>query len=335
MPIPRSSSCPATATPPRLETTIWRFESNGWPRERLHAIDPPYPMARDDDASPSRGTARWRKHGLPPRRSRPRAAADRRAPGDAWWATRAAAIHPQLHPERRRCGQGEPRHPGRHAQPRRVERARARTRQRVRRQRPLPAGAERAEERARRRGHGTGEVAHAPLRQQRQVRPAAGPWLGDPKLATGVTHEGPALRGATNLVLPRADHRETSFSPAAFEATWRFITGRAPKTLEIVPEERVVLSGKVTGMGVSSTDPASGNLANNLPVPGAHLDIFAIDPATGARRGAPVLSQVIGADGQWGRWSRSTTPATSSWSAPLATRRRTSTAARSRVPAAS
>ncbi|MDP3607126.1 MAG: twin-arginine translocation pathway signal, partial [Polaromonas sp.] len=31
------------------QTTIWRFESNGWPRERLHAIDLPYPLARDDD----------------------------------------------------------------------------------------------------------------------------------------------------------------------------------------------------------------------------------------------------------------------------------------------
>ena len=31
-------------------TTQWRFESNGWPRERLHAINVPYPLARDDDS---------------------------------------------------------------------------------------------------------------------------------------------------------------------------------------------------------------------------------------------------------------------------------------------
>ena len=30
-------------------TTVWRFESNGWPRERLHAIDLPDPGARDDE----------------------------------------------------------------------------------------------------------------------------------------------------------------------------------------------------------------------------------------------------------------------------------------------
>src|SRR5205823_11970625 len=36
-------------------TTVWRFESNGWPRDRLHAIDVPYPLARDDDARPQPG----------------------------------------------------------------------------------------------------------------------------------------------------------------------------------------------------------------------------------------------------------------------------------------
>src|SRR5678816_4874053 len=36
-------------------TTIWRFESNGWPRDRLHAIDVPYPLARDDGAKEQPG----------------------------------------------------------------------------------------------------------------------------------------------------------------------------------------------------------------------------------------------------------------------------------------
>ena len=30
-------------------TTLWRFESNGWPRERLHAVEFPYPSSRDDN----------------------------------------------------------------------------------------------------------------------------------------------------------------------------------------------------------------------------------------------------------------------------------------------
>jgi triacylglycerol lipase len=39
-------------------TTLWRFESNGWPRERLHAIHLPYPLARDNDerAQPGRSS---------------------------------------------------------------------------------------------------------------------------------------------------------------------------------------------------------------------------------------------------------------------------------------
>ena len=45
------------------QTTIWRFESNGWPRDRLVALDQPLPLARDD--------ARGRSPGAAPPRSRP------------------------------------------------------------------------------------------------------------------------------------------------------------------------------------------------------------------------------------------------------------------------
>ena len=43
-------------------TTLWRFESNGWPRERLHAIDVPYPLARDDDTQPQDGRSSTTEH---------------------------------------------------------------------------------------------------------------------------------------------------------------------------------------------------------------------------------------------------------------------------------
>src|SRR5918993_5835134 len=36
-------------------TTLWRFESNGWPRGLLHAVNFPDPLARDDDAAPQAG----------------------------------------------------------------------------------------------------------------------------------------------------------------------------------------------------------------------------------------------------------------------------------------
>ena len=35
--------------------TVWRFESNGWPRERLFAVDLPYPLARTEDTKPEAG----------------------------------------------------------------------------------------------------------------------------------------------------------------------------------------------------------------------------------------------------------------------------------------
>src|SRR5689334_24936928 len=43
-------------------TTIWRFESNGWPRDRLHAIDLPYPLARNDDGQLQEGRTSSAEH---------------------------------------------------------------------------------------------------------------------------------------------------------------------------------------------------------------------------------------------------------------------------------
>ena len=43
-------------------TTLWRFESNGWPRERLHAIELPYPLARDDDSKAQPGRSSTAEH---------------------------------------------------------------------------------------------------------------------------------------------------------------------------------------------------------------------------------------------------------------------------------
>ncbi len=84
-------------------TTIWRFESNGWPRERLHAIDMPYPLARDDDAKEQPGrTLDRRAHGLSRRRGEEGARRDRRAQGRAGRQLARRLSDPQLHRQRRR-----------------------------------------------------------------------------------------------------------------------------------------------------------------------------------------------------------------------------------------
>ena len=61
-----------------------------------------------------------------------------------------------------------------------------------------------------------------------------------------------------------------------------------------------MLNGKISSLGLTPTDPASGNYANNLPLPGAQLMVYATDAATGARIGNAVHTKTVGTDGMWG-----------------------------------
>jgi hypothetical protein len=127
-----------------------------------------------------------------------------------------------------------------------------------------------------------------------------GLWIGAPGTPTNIGFDGPALRGAVNVVIPGLDHRETSFSPPAFDAAWRFLTGSPPRTLRALAEARPRLSGHVMGLGLDPHEPASGDFATNLPLGGAQLAIFALDAATGTRGGIAAWTQTIGDDGRWG-----------------------------------
>jgi pimeloyl-ACP methyl ester carboxylesterase len=118
-----------------------------------------------------------------------------------------------------------------------------------------------------------------------------GAFLGMAGKPTGVNYDGPALKGATNIVLPAIDHRETSFSPQAFVATYKFITGRDPKK-DVTREAKPVLNGVVTGITAGAYD--------NVPVAGAKVEIFKIDAKTGDRQGKAVHSKTTGPDGVWG-----------------------------------
>ena len=62
-----------------------------------------------------------------------------------------------------------------------------------------------------------------------------GRFLGKPGRPTGVGYDGPELKGAENVVIPKIDHRETAFGPLAFGEMYRFITGRAPARVDIAP----------------------------------------------------------------------------------------------------
>ncbi|TPQ35774.1 hydrolase [Bradyrhizobium guangdongense] len=119
-----------------------------------------------------------------------------------------------------------------------------------------------------------------------------GRFIGQPGVPTNVTAEGPELKGATNLVLGTLDHREVAFHPRAFREIYKFIAGREPARIAVVPEASVKLSGLATG--------TPGGNATNRPVAGATVEVFRVDPDSGERRGDPLYSIKTGADGRWG-----------------------------------
>lgn len=279
-------------------TTVWRFESNGWPRERLHAVDFTYPQARDrdDQPQPGRSSTTEQMQQLAAEVDKVLAATNAKqvvlvgnsrggyairhyiANGGGAGKVSHAVLggtpnhgvqaNPKFNPANEFNGAG-PFLTGLNA--------------------PKPPRGDEV----------TDGVRWLTLRSDGNDKYAQpeGTWLGLPGVPTQVTFDGPALRGATNLVLPGVDHRETSFSPQAFAATYRFITGRDPHVSTITPEARVVLLGKVSGYGV---DNLQGRDPSNLPLAGATVEVHATDPATGARRGAPLLRQTVDADGLYG-----------------------------------
>jgi triacylglycerol lipase len=283
------------------QTTLWRFESNGWPRERLHAIDVPYPLARDDDSKPQPGRTSTAEH-----MAYLKAEVDKvlqrtgaqqvvllansrggnavrnyiqngggsavvshailgGTPNHGVWATKGFREGNEF------SGTG-----------------------------PFLTGLNAAKNAAG--DEVTGPVKWATVRSDNNDKFAQpdGLWIGAKGTPTNVTFAGPELKGATNIVIPRIDHRETSFGTQAFEATYRFITGKSPQSATITPEPRIVLNGQITGLGLQSNDASSGNYVNNLPISGAQLAVYATDAATGARMGEPMHRKTVAADGVWG-----------------------------------
>ena len=121
---------------------------------------------------------------------------------------------------------------------------------------------------------------------------ADGRFVGKPGVATGITAEGPALKGAVNLVLGAIDHRETAYHPRAFREMFKFIAGREPGLIAITPEAQVKLSGLVTG--------TPGGVQTNRPVAGAAVEIYRVSPESGERMGGPIHSSQTAAAGRWG-----------------------------------
>jgi len=119
-----------------------------------------------------------------------------------------------------------------------------------------------------------------------------GRFIGHPGTATGLGYDAPALQGATNVVIPKADHRETGYGAAAFAAMYKFITGHAPRTRGVVAEAHPVLEGKVSAFEAGAP--------TNIGVAGATVDAYRVSGKTGGREGKAQLHMVTGEDGHWG-----------------------------------
>lgn len=266
-------------------TTLWRYESAGWACDQLRAIDFPYPTARDDDEQPQPGRS---------------SAAEQREQLAGFVADFASRVN-----GRRVALVGSSR--GGNA-------IRA----------YLKAGGARRVSHAILCGtpnHGVysvagdnnefnaqGQVLRA-LNAEDEVVPGvawatirsarddkyAQPDLG-PGMPPGMGYDSPALRGATNVVLDGADHREVAFGHQAFAAQCRFLTGIAPGG-EIMAEQTPWLSGRVTGY--------EHGAPTNLGVENARVSVYEIDPTTGARRGDPCYQAMTGPDGSWGKFAGS------------------------------
>ena len=274
-------------------TMLWRFESNGWPRERLHAIDLPYPLARDEDDKPQPGRSSSDEHmralaaevdqvlkaagaaKLVLYGSSRGANAIRNYVDNGGGAAKVSHailgggvnhgvwVNPAFRPTSEFNGAG-----------------------------PLMKALNAPHD-------ANGDEVHPGVKwlsirsdnNDKWAQPD-GVWLGAKGTPTNITFASPDLKGATNLVLPTRDHREVAFHRETFAAAYRFITGREPATLDIAPEPRIVLDGLVSGPGPGAP--------TNVPLVGALIEVYAVDPASGTRHGVARHRKTIGADGRWG-----------------------------------
>ena len=267
---------------------IWRFESNGYDRRLLHAIDFPYPNARSDDTKeqPNRSSTEDQKQALAAfvaevkkKTGAPKVALVGNSRGGNTIRNYVKNGGGAAHVSHVVLG-GAVNHG--------VFAFDANLGSEFNGKGPFMQGL----------NAGPSEVvdgvAFMTLRSDKNDKYAQpdGRFIGRPGTPTGISHDGPALKGANNVVLPVLDHREVSYHWLAFQETYRFITGRVPERLDVVGEARPVLNGKVSGM--------TGADHTNLPVAGASVTVFRIDPEIGARGARPVHRKNTGADGRWG-----------------------------------
>lgn len=100
---------------------------------------------------------------------------------------------------------------------------------------------------------------------------------------------GKDIPGATNIMLPGQDHYQIATSDEAFLAAFLFINkGQFPQQVaEWTPSERVRIGGRALFFG------------ENKPAAGAAVEVYYLDPKTGARTGAATATLTADTLGYW------------------------------------
>jgi len=268
-------------------TTIWRFESNGYDRSLLQAIDFPNPTARSDDTKPqeNRSSAADQAKELAAKVAEVQARTGQKQVILVGSSRGGNAIRNYI----KNFGGapnvshailcGTPNHG--------VQATQANLNNEFNGAGPFLSGLN------------SGNEVHPDVKfmttrsdsNDKYAQPD-GRFVGMAGQPTNVTYAGPELRGALNVVLPGLDHREVAFHPLAFKAMYNFIPGKDPATLEIFPEPQPILNGRVSGF--------ANGAPTNLPLAGATVEIYEVDPASGQRRGDAVHRRTTPADGVWG-----------------------------------
>lgn len=270
--------------------TIWRFESNGYKRNQLFAIDFPYPNARSDDSRPQpfRSSAEDQMKELAAYVAQVQKAARRRKVALVGSSRGGNAIRSFL-----KDGGGAEvvSHAVLCGTPNKG----------IVISDSLLAGSEFNGAYPFLKGLNAGADDLVPGVELMAIRSDKddkysqpdGRFIGAPGRPTGVSYDASELRGAKNVILEGLDHREVAFHKLAFAAMYEHIVGRPPASLFIAQEPLPTLNGRVTGI-------AEG-IYTNMAVAGAEVEIFEVDPGTGERRSAVALHRrTTGEDGIWG-----------------------------------
>ncbi len=263
-------------------STLWRFESNGYPRDRLFTLDYPYPSARDIDnlAQPSRSSTQEQRLQLSTRVDEILAKTGASKLILVGQSRGGNSIRNYLKngggaaKVSKAIVAGTPNHgvPG-----------------------SLPTNNEFNGQGSFLKDLNTGDevvsgVSFLTIRSDKQdkyAQPDSNPAVSG--------YAGPELKGAKNVVIPNLDHRETGFSVQAFSELYQFIMGRAPTTLDIVPETSPILTGIISGY--------ENKAPTNKGVEGVSVSIFELEQSTGKRQGGAVYQATTNATGSWGSFT--------------------------------